>query len=111
MDRARHGSGALTREQCSFASVAHLRAGKLLETDARERLGEDFLDLRDGPGQRLIEPARACARFAPGLVDCGSQNVPGADAVAVTAELIAPMRTAYALENAVVHQGLHMGSR
>ena len=111
MDRARHGSGALTREQCSFASVAHLRAGKLLETDARERLGEDFLDLRDGPGQRLIEPARACARLAPDLVDRGPQNVPGADAVAVTAELIAPMRTAYALENAVVHQGLHMGSR
>src|SRR5207344_41084 len=69
MDRARHGSGALSREECSFASVAHLRAGKVRETDARVRFREDFLDLRDGPGHRLVEPARACARLAPDLVD------------------------------------------
>jgi outer membrane immunogenic protein len=57
----------------------------------------------------LIEPARACARLAPDLVRCGPQNVLGADAVVLTAELITPMLTAYAVENAVVHRGLQHG--
>jgi hypothetical protein len=40
----------------------------------RASASESLLDLLDDPGHRLIEPARACARLAPDLVERGPQN-------------------------------------
>ena len=109
MDRARHGSGARAGKSAHSPLLRicePVRSARLMRASASEKNSSTCAMavatvwsslLARAPNSRRVS-STAARRMSPALIRSGSLP-----------ELITPVRTAYALENAVVHQGLQHG--